>query len=1325
WREYRALLLRYDELVRAGASTATCDPVLRRIVATRASLERGRFLGQTLTSAENNLTMRCLEEAAGDPGTATDEFIAFWNQSLVSEADMIWKRLQGADPASSHARASLRVRADEFLLLRAINDPAKNLERVAQRLEITRGHDYPQPAEAHFVRMLTGQLKPVASQPAKRLGALRQAIGLRRQAERCALVASSAPHEHKYSYSEQVYPWIGQQIEAADRLRRQGEDLLFSSEPSAWDQAAMALAQASGLYDEISRRSATIRQALEARDRAFSDLPFFSHWVADHPVALVQGELLPRLEQLWKTVHSLASALESADRPGGPGDPRILVQDASDLSLGMSQLDARFAKLAEKMEEVRTKDDAQASTAAAGVPLGGPRGISTRNSLWQRLANLKKHDLEIAAALESQPLELTSLQRADIQKQVQARAEAHGRLALAALGTRWFNDPAVFPVVEKTAYDSTLRQVQSAGGTGSHRGEMWWQDIALAGDSIAQRFQRLAPQIERLCDEQNGIPDFQKFQNGLVQADRLQRQIDPAAPRLNDSDYEAASRLRQARAYSMLIALADRTWQDHWYDENAKDRYYLSVGSRFLADAESFFPRLEPGRAARQRLDRPGRIEASGPALRLLTSETGTNLVYKVGREGAVPDGLPLVKAAALPPLTLDEAASSFHALSAKHDSQTVAVAAGNPLGDRFEKDPSENRPRIAKSSVRLEGYFRGQTFGMTTEVPLHPVPDTVAIGPPPDDPPDASIAVRASKEIIARFGAGTGTIAIVLDCSGSMADPEIPGQSKFDHAQKALETVLASVPPQTKLSLWTFSQLPPGAPIPKEPELTVNALRPLAPWRPEQTKPLVGQIAQLRPFLETPLVWAMWVAAYNDLKSAKGLKTLLVLTDGDDTELEKNKPQYNPGRLSIKDFILQGFKPLGITVNMVFFSLTGNKGEFKRAEARFGQALAQLEPRGSFKEAKDLKELIVVLQRGLVQKLTCQVLNADGKPALDEPLEVTEPLALEQWSQGLKPGLYKLRVNVGTYVEKDVELGSGDRIIIELVENEAGGVSFRRGLYAEGIEHADRPSIGPAGWRLSSLANQVRHQGDGDALRIVAALEAKPQVGEDQRIRQVTPSLAWFRLGALDVKNPESLFMTRWRERVFFPGPVWQFDVPRWIRGRAGERYAAPVLKAFWANPAARLEPAIDVPLIAPGDPGELPRAVPLNDSESVTVESIGVEDHRVEVAPDEPSQTKPCLVVRLQYPDENPCVVDPASLKGLDIVGHEHRLYSQAGKYTGLFWPVNQAKFQRLAQFSLISLRKLSAVAERDCTLELPLGPPRVDESIPAPPKILLRDR
>ena len=82
-----------------------------------------------------------------------------------------------------------------------------------------------------------------------------------------------------------------------------------------------------------------------------------------------------------------------------------------------------------------------------------------------------------------------------------------------------------------------------------------------------------------------------------------------------------------------------------------------------------------------------------------------------------------------------------------------------------------------------------------------------------------------------------------------------------------------------------------------------------------------------------------MWLAASQDLKSAKGLKTLLVLTDGDDNRLEEHKlkldrpdlkEKYNPNDLAVKDFILSGFKPLGITVNMVFFTPVGVKEEIE-----------------------------------------------------------------------------------------------------------------------------------------------------------------------------------------------------------------------------------------------------------------------------------------------------------------------------------------------------------------------------------------------------------
>ena len=162
-------------------------------------------------------------------------------------------------------------------------------------------------------------------------------------------------------------------------------------------------------------------------------------------------------------------------------------------------------------------------------------------------------------------------------------------------------------------------------------------------------------------------------------------------------------------------------------------------------------------------------------------------------------------------PLELEPADKGFHVVPREQARDTVVITVHNPMGDRFERDANENRPRELTSSVRVDGFFRGQEFSGTTAVSINPVPDTVAIGPPPSDPPDASIAVRASKDIIARFGAGTGSVAIVLDCSGSMMDLTGAGRTKFDEAQEALRQVLPLVPPKTKLSLWTFSQLPPG----------------------------------------------------------------------------------------------------------------------------------------------------------------------------------------------------------------------------------------------------------------------------------------------------------------------------------------------------------------------------------------------------------------------------------------------------------------------------------------------------------------------------------
>ena len=106
--------------------------------------------------------------------------------------------------------------------------------------------------------------------------------------------------------------------------------------------------------------------------------------------------------------------------------------------------------------------------------------------------------------------------------------------------------------------------------------------------------QRIVEVIEQLTNEEDGISDFRAFQERLIKADRLERVVDGGSPRLSSSTTQAAIRLREARVHTLLLAMADRSWEDHWYDEDPKELYYLAVGLRFINDADKLFPQSPP-----------------------------------------------------------------------------------------------------------------------------------------------------------------------------------------------------------------------------------------------------------------------------------------------------------------------------------------------------------------------------------------------------------------------------------------------------------------------------------------------------------------------------------------------------------------------------------------------------------------------------------------------------------------------------------------------------------------------------------------------------------
>jgi hypothetical protein len=1342
WREYRATLVRYEELARGGGTDpgSPAERIADRLSELDSQLQEARFLKKLATSLQTSFVSSAIAGGMVEPaGSYPREFVNFVAATRPGEAEKVYSELEAsAASGPGDLRRPPRSRLGEYLLAYAADAPLhQKLPRAAQLLTTLQGSEEILPAEAHFLRMLSSMVPPLKERPVLE-GLVRKALILRGHAERAALGVAASPRPRaaaptEYHYVEQLHPWIKDKVAAADLARRQGEDQLFSYSEQDWAGAGRDLARASQLYDEASDRASRVRFALAVRDRLLAALPDYSRWLAHRRPGELQDDLPALLSRLWRKAHELDQLLAL---PSTSAELGSLDAGAQTLDKEFKQLHDQFIQQA-TAEKGRVGEDWEAADAADAVAFSEGPELDSRSRIWDRLDNIRKRDQEVAATVAAgSAADPGPDESKRVIDQARRRASVQGAMALAALGESWFKDPAQSEQ-QQANYEKTLDLLQHLAD--GDRADTWHQEAARTGDHIGARWRALAGQIKVLTSEENGIGDSREFETNLTQADRMARAL-IAAP---EQTAEPAGRLREKRVHDLLIWLAQRAWLDHWHDENpqAKEPYYRSLGTSYLADAAKLFPELDKSREeARALIAAKGDLKLEGPVSAVLTSERVAPLSFRVVDAGKVPPGgIPVVRSRPDPSLEMVAGAREYQGAPRTESPERVEFRIGSPLIREFERFQDGHDPRYAKpqprtAPFRVEGFFRGQRFSMTTEVALHPVPDLVALGRATPEPPLASIAVRANPEIIDRFGQGTGSLAIVLDWSGSM-DEAVPGApAKFQQAKDALASVLKQVPEGTRLSLWIFSQIPKDQPVPHRddpinlrPQLTITQLREPAGWNAKQAQALIEKLDRFRPFLHTPLVAAMWKAAETDLKSAKGLKTLLVLTDGQDDRFSSDE-ELNPTRMDIPTFIGARFANLGIRVNMVFFAQSPNPDELKvelgEARATFTPALAKLEPPGRFFEARNLPELISSLRRAVGQKLACQIEKPDGSSVSEEPLEVTNPAKRESdrwYAEGLNPARYKLRVVTDRTDQAEINLESGDRLIVRLAPEQGDKIAFERALYGEDFQDAE--FMEKPDWRLTVLAHCQLRRNALDRLALLAALEARSKLNP---IGQLNPQLVWFELGGAGIEHANAQIALRYRERVGYPAPVWELDVPQWP-AQAGAAPAGPaqaVLKAWWWDPNKTLpEAAVEKVNL---DQGPGPQDVFLKDGKTLVIEFVGLEPgHFVEAQPGEPPRPEPfCLVVRLAYPKDEPYCVDPEPLRQLMGPRYEHRFYSQAGngKYTGLFWPINPSQRERIKSLQLISLRRLRQIAEKNQTsVSITLPKPRGESKPPDPPQAI----
>ena len=710
WREYRAALVRKEELIRAGATAEQVGVIGGRLSALEIALRSERFLLRLPESSQNNLVMSVVQGGVLDSRSAEPpEFLRFWSPPPDLAPARVWEELR-ANESSSGAEPSQPYRCgiDDFLIRRAASDSFNNLGIAASRLRQTRDNEYPQPAEAHYLIMLDKYLTPLRNQRHSSLWArVNRAIRLRRLAERTALGIADA--DSGYPRSEEVYPWIKPLVERADEARRLGEDQIFSTEDAAWSQADKNLASADQLYQAALSRASRVRSALITRDRVLANLPDYSRWLAHrHPDDLLKDDLSTTFGDLWTQVHLLTGQLEI---PGDGAAVEALGQSERAVAAGFEQVLQQFADQQNKFSQDRVREDCEVATAAAAVPFADTR---FRTLIWDRLETIQDHDREVAAKAE--PAEPPGEKKKEAVQLRYRRAQVQGLMALGALGRAWFDEPGFKDQVD---FEQTRERILSPTAETENEARAWWKQIAQAGDSIGLRWRSIAPEIdEALTGEDSSRAELRIVQDRFKKADRLGRLIDGGAPAVLESKIEATGIYRQKRVHDLLIWLAERAWRDHWFDEDAKavKPYYRAAGLRFANDAGKLALKSSDPDAARMKdlLAQNDRLKIEGPARLILTSEPSKDVAYRIAAEGneeRIPPGLPVIEPTVDANLGLEGESSGFRLAPWRTGGETVRFHRVQPHDprrrERSQADPAPGH----RVQVHRQGILSGSAF--------------------------------------------------------------------------------------------------------------------------------------------------------------------------------------------------------------------------------------------------------------------------------------------------------------------------------------------------------------------------------------------------------------------------------------------------------------------------------------------------------------------------------------------------------------------------------------------------------------------------------------
>lgn len=1311
WREYLDTLLRAERLYRAD-DTAAAGRHLQTLNELGGRIERAG-----LSARDSSQTTLAMPAALGRSLPEDQE------KKLATDVSKLWEdrepaafkkkllALQEAAP-EKWQKQLLRVRMSALILERIAAQPDANLEpgsRILAALDETLN---PRPAEVQFTVLLNRDL--AEKRPPAAL--LTRALEVRQRAEEAALGAGGRSKDgFLAAYSEQVHPWVREQIVAGDQKRRLAQDLLLAADEDSWKQAGTLLDEADKSYEAAQTNAVQVRKAIRARDEALVVLPYYTAWLArerDHDQwKVIDDQLVP----LWKKTHELRQALETSDPKAPANKIKALGDRGDEVAGGVADLRSTFDKRAHDVAGSGLQKRWHDIEAVLAVPFIEP-DLRRQLLSWSR---------KISATLNEQSAKEASaaggVTKEENAKQVRESAQRQGRLALEMIGEEEFKR------LEHEKYSVVENWIKTADESA------WWKSLVKVGDEIGFRLTHEAIDADKLAQDGHQLP-LDKAAEPLRVACGLGHRLDGAgAASLGSVD--PVGEERRLQLHDLLLAEAGRTFGDYLAAEDGKVPYYRTVGLIFTRDAADLVGKDATDLSDEQKAKRLAGVKKTedllkspddvviqlfdagewkpGPATLDLTAEKPEERLYRVHAPTNVPDGYPVVWPKPGPQVMVVRDGSTEKEILARSVLEEIGTKRQDVIVRPFAVKQVEGPARSEKTDQVMRGLYRGRRLEHRTEIALFQKPDLIVLQP--EVPRTARVAVQAGDGVDA---AGNTAIAIVLDCSGSMGDvnSKTPRSKwRYTRALTELRTVLKNLPAGVYVSLRVFSDYD------DNPKNWSRPLRKLKKWDPEQINEVMDQLEKLIPWQETPLVRAIWRAKREDFKypsgeDFKGARTIVVLTDGADNLFAKDADLTDIAP-TIPDFLEKTFKDSNVALHVVGFEVSDQD---RKDQETFIKGINKLGPEASYVDAADTKQLAAALRRAMLQMHFW--IKADGGPDTGLPQEgadISRPGKNLQWVTDIPPGTYRVRIRTNREYEQRIRLAAGDSLALRLVPV-GKGIGFQRYVYAEsfvGGVGRDPKMVKKDDWLMAVLQNQRKVSGplEGDQMMVTIERPGKV-VDENTRIELQKPGFVWFEVPAPDKDNPVNL---RWYPLADYPAPAYSLDTSPWPR-------SAPVsLDAYWSD-----EIPASAKRVLRNDTDDFNSVIDIanrsvdgvaDEKVKIVIESVRHERQTVErkAPPDfnKPGETDKdvdCLVVRLRFPAGKPYFVQlPESL---GTVGQEHRFYSQAGKYTGVFWNVTKEQAQALKALTLVSVE--GAKKKAISVPKLELGKPEADWGRPLKP-------